>query len=337
MAAQSKIAATVTVLVTGGAGYIGSVTVEALRRQGQGVVVVDDLARGHRQAVDPAVPFHQGSVGNRALIEGVLREHAVDACVHFAALAYVGESVENPRRYFEENVGQGLALLGALLDGGVRRFVFSSTCATYGEPEAVPIPEDHPQRPANPYGWSKLVLEQALRAYDRAYGVRSVSLRYFNAAGATATHGERHDPETHLVPLLLETALGTRSHVSVFGHDYPTPDGTAIRDYVHVSDLADAHLQALAYLRAGGASDSFNLGSGEGHSVLQVVESARRVTRRPIEARLEARRPGDPARLVARADKARRVLGWQPRSAELDGIVRSAWDWRLAHPNGHES
>jgi len=323
--------------VTGGAGYIGSVTVEALRRLGESVVVLDDLARGHRGAVDPAVPFRQGSVGDRALVESLLRDHAVDACIHFAALAYVGESVATPRRYFDENVGQGLSLLGALLDAGVRRFVFSSTCATYGEPDTVPIPEDHAQRPANPYGWSKLVLEQALRAYDGAYGLRSVSLRYFNAAGATAKHGERHDPETHLIPLVLEAAQGTRPYVSVFGHDYPTPDGTAIRDYVHVADLADAHVQALAYLRAGGATDSFNLGCGEGHSVLQVLENARRVTQRPIEARLEGRRPGDPARLVARADKARRELGWTPRYADLDGIVRSAWAWRLAHPNGYPS
>jgi UDP-glucose 4-epimerase len=324
------------VLVTGGAGYIGSVAVEILHGLGEPVVVLDDLARGHRGALDASIPFYHGAVGDRGLLARILREQPVDACVHFAALAYVGESVQDPRRYFEDNIGQGLALLGGLLDAGVRHFVFSSTCATYGEPETVPIPEEHAQRPANPYGWSKLALEQALRSYDAAYGLRFVALRYFNAAGATGTHGEHHDPETHLVPLLLEAALGRRPHVSVFGHDYPTSDGTAIRDYVHVADLATAHVQALGYLRAGGASDCFNLGNGQGHSVLQVVESARRVTERTIETRLEARRPGDPACLVARSEKARRVLGWQPRDAELDVIVRSAWDWRLAHVNGYE-
>jgi UDP-glucose 4-epimerase len=329
--------ARMSILVTGGAGYIGSVTVEILRSQGEPVVVLDDAARGHRGALDTDVPFYRGAVGDRGLLARILREHRIDACVHFAALAYVGESVQDPRRYFEDNVGQGLALLGGLLDAGVRLFVFSSTCATYGEPETVPIPEEHAQRPANPYGWSKLVLEQALRSYDPAYGLRFVALRYFNAAGATETHGEHHDPETHLVPLLLETALGRRPHVSVFGNDYPTPDGTAIRDYVHVADLAVAHAQALAYLRAGGASDCFNLGTGQGHSVLQVVKTARRVTGRDIETRLEGRRPGDPARLVAHAEKARSVLGWQPRQAELEAIVRSAWDWRVRHVNGYDS
>jgi UDP-glucose 4-epimerase len=326
-----------SVLVTGGAGYIGSVAVEVLRRQGEPVVVLDDAARGHRGAIDADVPFYRGAVGDRGLLARILGEHPIDACVHFAALAYVGESVQDPRRYFEDNVGQGLALLGGLLEAGVRHFVFSSTCATYGEPDVVPIPEEHAQRPANPYGWSKLVLEQALRSYDAAYGLRSVALRYFNAAGATETRGEDHDPETHLVPLLLEAALGKRPHVSVFGDDYPTPDGTAIRDYVHVADLAVAHAQALAYLRAGGASDCFNLGTGQGHSVLQVLETARRVTGRDIETRLEGRRPGDPARLVARAEKARSVLGWQPRQAELEAIVRSAWDWRVQHVNGYDS
>jgi UDP-glucose 4-epimerase len=274
-------------------------------------------------------------VGDRELVARILREHPIDACIHFAALAYVGESVEDPRRYFEDNVGQGLALLGALLDGGVRRFVFSSTCATYGEPETVPIPEHHPQRPANPYGWSKLVLEQALRSYDAAYGLRFVALRYFNAAGATQTRGEHHDPETHLIPILLDVALGKRSQVSVFGTDYPTPDGTAVRDYVHVADLASAHVLALEHLRRGGGSDFFNLGNGQGHSVLEVLECARRVTGRPIEARLEGRRPGDPARLVARSDKAQQLLGWRPRSAELDAIVRSAWEWRRGHAEGY--
>jgi UDP-glucose 4-epimerase len=315
------------VLVTGGAGYIGSVAVELLRAAGEPVVVVDDLERGHRDAVEAAVPFYQGQVGDRGLIGQIVRDHAISACMHFAALAYVGESVEAPRRYFENNVAQGIALLGALLDAGVRQFVFSSTCATYGEPEAVPIPERHPQRPTNPYGWSKFTIERVLESYDQAYGLRFVSLRYFNAAGATRTRGEHHDPEPHLIPLLLDTALGRRAAVSIFGQDYPTPDGTAVRDYVHVADLAQAHLLALQYLRNGGPSEFFNLGNGQGHSVLQVLESARRVTGRPIEARIEGRRAGDPARLVAAASKAERVLNWHPRHAALDDIVRSAWDW----------
>jgi UDP-glucose 4-epimerase len=325
------------VLVTGGAGYIGSVTIEILQREGEPVVVLDDLQRGHRRAVDSSVPFYQGRVGDRDLVSRLLREHRVDACVHFAALAYVGESVEDPRRYLEDNVAQGLALLGALLDAGVRQFVFSSSCATYGEPETVPIAEEHPQRPSNPYGLSKLMLEGALQSYDAAYGLRFVSLRYFNAAGATEKHGEHHDPETHLIPLLLEVALGKRTHVPVYGHDFPTPDGTPIRDYVHVADLATAHVQALKYLRQGSASEFFNLGSGQGHSVLEVLETARRVTGHAIESRLEGRRPGDPARLVARSDKAQKLLGWRPRYADLDLIIRTAWKWRLKNPGGYQA
>ncbi len=324
-----------SVLITGGAGYIGSVTVDLFRRDGHDVVVLDNLGRGHRAAVGPAVPFYEGAIGDRDLVARIVERHGVDACIHFAALASVGESVDEPQRYFENNVAQGLSLIGALLDRGVRRFVFSSTCATYGEPEIVPIPEDHPQRPKNPYGWSKLILERALHSYDAAYGLGFVALRYFNAAGATDELGEDHDPESHLVPLLVDVALGRRPTLSVFGNDYPTPDGTAIRDYVHVSDLAAAHLLALRYLSDGGASQFLNLGVGRGYSVLEVLDAARRVTGQPIPSTIASRRAGDAAVLVARAEHAARVLGWRPVQSDLDGIIRSAWDWRRTHPSGY--
>lgn len=323
------------VLVTGGAGYIGSVMVEALREAGEAVVVLDDLSRGHRAAVDRDVPFYVGGVGDRDLVARVCREHGVESCIHFAAYAYVGESVNEPKLYFENNVAQGVALLGALVEADVRRIVFSSTCATYGEPTSVPIDEGHPQRPTNPYGWSKLFMEQALSAYERAYGLRYVALRYFNAAGATARHGERHEPETHIIPNVLSAAAGALPFVTVFGGDYATPDGTAVRDYIHVSDLCSAHLLALEHLRRGGASDRINLGNGRGYSVLEVIETARRVTGGAIEVRVEAARAGDPSRLVADAARARAVLGWRPQHADLETIIRTAWECRLAHPAGY--
>jgi UDP-glucose 4-epimerase len=324
------------ILVTGGAGYIGSVTVERLRAEGQSVVVLDDLGRGHRQAVAPEIPFYQGRVGDRALIAKIATEHPLESCVHFAALAYVGESVEQPQRYFENNVEQGIAFLGSLLLAGVRRIVFSSTCATYGEPERIPIGEDCPQWPKNPYGWSKLMMERLLDSYDAADGLKFVSLRYFNAAGATQRCGEQHEPETHLIPIVLAAAAGEKSEVPVFGSDYPTPDGTAIRDYVHVTDLADAHILALEYLRKDGKSEFVNLGTGDGFSVLEVIDVARRVTSREIRIRKEARRAGDPARLVAEAARARRVLGWSPKMSDLSSIIGSAWEWKLRHPRGYE-
>jgi UDP-glucose 4-epimerase len=327
----------VSVLVTGGAGYIGSVTVALLRQRGEHVVVLDNLARGHRATVPADVPFYQGDVGDRALVGSILHEHDVDACVHFAAFAYVGESVEQPTLYFENNVAQGIALLGALVAGGVRRFVFSSTCATYGEPAEVPIPEETPQRPTNPYGWSKFVIERTLEAYARAYDLRFVALRYFNAAGATEALGECHEPETHLLPNVLAVARGVAPHVEVYGTDYPTPDGTAVRDYIHVSDLAAAHALALAHLRDGGAAEFINLGNGQGFSVLEVIEAAWRVTGRSIASVERPRRPGDPPQLVARADKARRILGWQPAHASLEDIIRSAWEWHLAYPDGYHA
>lgn len=325
------------ILVTGGAGYIGGVTAELLRARGERVVVLDDLSRGHRAAVPAEEPFYEGQIGDRELVARIAREHDLEACLHFAALAYVGESVTEPARYFENNVGQGLALLGALLQAGVRRLVFSSTCATYGEPQRVPIDEGHPQQPTNPYGWSKLVMERILESYDRAYGLKFVALRYFNAAGATERLGERHEPETHLIPNVLAAAQGTLPAVSVFGRDYPTPDGTPIRDYIHVADLGAAHVLALDYLRAGGASERINLGNGEGYSVLEVIAAARAVTGREIAVRPEPPRPGDPSRLVADAGRARAVLGWRPAHPDLATIIRSDWEWRTKHPRGYAS
>ena len=323
------------VLVTGGAGYIGSVTVELLRARGEEVVILDSLARGYRQAVPAGAIFYEGNLGDRALIRRIADAHQVEACVHFAAFAYVGESVEHPARYYENNVEQGIELLGALVEAGARRFIFSSTCATYGEPQYMPLDERHPQHPVNPYGWSKFFVERVLESYDRAYGMKFVALRYFNAAGATEQLGEDHKPETHLIPIVLAVAEGKLPHVPVFGDDYPTADGTAVRDYIHVTDLGTAHLLALKHLREGGQSEFINLGNGKGYSVLEVIEAARRVTGRDIAVQMQPRRAGDPAHLVAKADRAREVLGWQPAHPDLADIIRSAWQWRQAHPNGY--
>ena len=325
------------ILVTGGAGYIGSVTVDLLIEQGESVVVIDDLVRGHRDAVDERVSFYNGSTGDRALLDLIFREHKIESCIHFAALAYVGESVADPRLYFEKNVHDGIILLDELLNAGVGRFVFSSSCATYGEPIRIPIDEAHPQQPTNPYGWSKLMMEKILAAYDTAYGLKYVSLRYFNAAGATPNRGEHHDPESHLIPNVLLTALQKQSVVNVFGNDYSTPDGTAIRDYIHVSDLGLAHVLALDHLRTGGQSECVNLGNGQGYSVMEVIDTARHVTARQIPIRVVPARPGDPSRLVANAQKAASVLGWKPAYPKLETIIQSAWDWHTSHPDGYRS
>jgi UDP-glucose 4-epimerase len=325
----------VAVLVTGGAGYIGSAFVEQLLAAGEEVVVLDDLSRGHRAAVHPEAAFYEGRTGDRALVARIAAAHPLDACAHFAAFAYVGESVAEPARYFDNNFTQAQVLFETLLAAGVRRVVFSSTCATYGVPTRVPIPETHPQRPISPYGWSKLFVERLLETFDRAYGLRSVSLRYFNAAGATARCGEAHSPETHLVPLVLAAAAGRRANVEVFGDDYDTPDGTAVRDYIHIEDLGEAHLLALAHLRRGGASECLNLGNGTGYSVLEVIQAARRVTGRDVPHAMAPRREGDPPRLVGDASRARAVLGWTPRRPSLEAIIRSAWEWAEAHPEGY--
>ncbi len=331
-----------SILVTGGAGYIGSATVELLRAGGRDVVVLDNLVYGHQAALAPDVPFYEGDIGDSALVERIAREHGVSACVHFAAYAYVGESVEKPLLYYRNNLASGLGLLGGLLAAGVHQIVFSSTCATYGEPQYIPLDEAHPQAPINPYGASKWMFERVLRDTDAATDLRFVALRYFNASGAVTgenglrTVGEDHSPETHLIPLVLDVALGKRPHISVFGTDYPTPDGTAIRDYIHILDLGAAHLGALAHLEGGGGSDFFNLGNGSGYSVKEVIEAARRITGRDIPVVESPRRAGDPARLIADARKAKTVLGWNPQHPELDAILRSAWQWHQARPNGYE-
>ena len=323
------------ILVTGGAGYIGSVVVEELCALGESVVVLDNLIRGHRDAVAPEAIFYNGDIGNSDLVREIVLKHGITAAMHFSAFAYVGESVSDPKLYFENNVGQTIQLLSALIGCDVKNFVFSSTCAVYGEPQYTPIDEGHPRQPTSPYGWSKLWVEHILNAYDSAYGLKFIALRYFNAAGATVLRGEHHDPETHLIPLALAAAAGDIDEVSIFGNDYPTPDGTAIRDYVHVSDLASAHILALCRLESGGSSDFINLGTGRGYSVMEILESAERVTGRTINRKIAPARAGDPSYLAADAGRAAEVLGWQPKFSELDTIIKSAWDWRRANPGGY--
>lgn len=323
------------ILVTGGAGYIGSATVELLHAQGESVVVIDNLVYGHREAVDEDIPFYRGNVGDKALVKQIIEEHDIQACIHFAAYAYVGESVTDPAKYFENNTVQTNSLLNSLIDEGVTRVVFSSTCATYGTPVRIPIDETHPQKPINPYGWTKFMTERILESYDAAYGLKFVALRYFNAAGATEKCGEHHDPETHLIPNVLNAADGKLPYVSVFGNDYDTPDGTCIRDYIHIADLGDAHIRALDHLDKGNESEFINLGNGRGFSVLEVIDAARKVTGKTIEVNVEPPRPGDPPRLIADAKKALDILGWNPKYADLESIISTAWDWKQAHPNGY--
>lgn len=297
--------------------------------------MLDDLFRGHREALDPEIPFYKGKIGDAGLVERIVRRHSVDECIHFAALAYVGESMAQPALYYENNLEQGVRLLHCLAGMGVARVVFSSSCATYGVPSRLPIPEEHPQLPVSPYGWSKFLVERVLEKYDGSHRMRFVALRYFNAAGATETHGEDHDPETHLIPNVLAVALGRLPFVRVFGGAYPTRDGTAVRDYIHVADLASAHRRALNYLRSGGISAAFNLGNERGYSILEIIETARAVTGRPIECRFEPPRPGDPPELVGCAAEARRRLGWQPVYMDLATIIRTAWQWRCRNPCGY--
>lgn len=324
------------ILVTGGAGYIGSVAVKDLIAEGEEVVVIDNLVYGHRAALPAGVPFYEGDIGDKDLVKKVLAEHSIDACMHFSAFAYVGESVEDPQKYYTNNFVQTLRLLDVLLENYIKKFIFSSTCATYGEPQYVPIDEKHPQAPANPYGWSKFMVERVLENYDKAYGLKFVALRYFNACGASGGCGEDHDPETHLIPLVLFAAQGKIPHVTIFGDDYPTPDGSAVRDYIHVSDLSAAHMLALYRLRGGESSEFINLGNGSGYSVKEVIETARQVTGKPIEAIVGPRRAGDPSRLVADAAKARGLLGWDPKFPDLESIIESAWAWHQDHPDGYE-
>lgn len=320
------------VLVVGGAGYIGSHTALALHQAGHETVVYDNLDMGNEWAVQQDQLVH-GDLAEGDLLRRTLRQYEIDAVIHFAAYAYVGESVENPRKYFQNNVCNTLNLLNAMLDIGVRDIIFSSTCATYGVPTSVPIDESHPQAPINPYGESKLMVERLLHWYGEAYDLNWVALRYFNAAGADPEGriGESHDPETHLIPLVIEAAMGGRGAVKIFGTDYPTPDGTAVRDYIHVLDLADAHIRGLAYLKAGGRSQALNLGNGRGYSVREVVDSVARVSGKQVPVHEAPRRAGDPPELVADAKHAREVLGWQPEYTDLDDIVRTAWNWHSRH------
>ncbi|MBN2329287.1 MAG: UDP-glucose 4-epimerase GalE [Candidatus Omnitrophica bacterium] len=322
-----------TVLVIGGAGYIGSVNVEALVAAGKRVIVADNFEYGHREAVHPDAVIEECDIRDGDAVRGMFDAHTIDAVMHFGAYAYVGESMTQAERYFHNNFIGGYNLLNAMRDHDVKRIVFSSTCATYGDVQEVPIDESHPQQPINPYGCSKLAFELLLRSYEISYGIRHAILRYFNASGATAEHGEDHNPETHLIPLVLQVALGQREHISIFGADYDTPDGSCIRDYIHVSDLADAHIRALEYCK--NESLFCNLGSEHGYSVREVIEAARKITKHPIPAVEAERRAGDPPRLVASSKKAKELLGWTPRFTDIDKIVETAWLWHQKHPNGY--
>ena len=321
-------------LVTGGAGYVGSITVEILVAAGHEVMVIDDLRSGHRAAVHPAAHFVHANVADETAVRAALRDHPCEALLHFAAASLVGDSMRDPHGYFRNNVGGTLALLRAVTAEGVERVVFSSTAALYGTPERTPIPETARLAPESVYGETKLQIERALSWFTRTTGLASVALRYFNAAGASPERGEDHRPESHLIPIVLEAASGARDEVQVFGDDYPTPDGTAIRDYVHVLDLADAHVRALDALRAGEAK-AFNLGNGAGASVAEVIATVREVTGREVPTRLAPRRAGDPPVLVADAGLAQSELGWQPQRPALADIVADAWRWRQSHPHGY--
>jgi UDP-glucose 4-epimerase len=320
-----------TILVTGGAGYIGSHSVLALQRAGYGVVVLDNLVHGHREFVEDIlqVDLVVGDIGDRATLDKLFATYNFAAVMHFAAYIAVGESVSNPAKYYRNNVSGTLTLLEAMVAANVKKIVFCSTCSIYGTPKQVPMTEDHPQAPINPYATSKWMVERMLADFDRAYDLRSIIFRFFNASGANPEGllGEDHNPETHLIPLVLLTALGKRSSISIWGTDYPTPDGTCLRDYIHVSDLANAHILAIEYLLQGGNSEVFNLGNGSGFSVRQVIETARQVTGREIKVIECDRRPGDPSILVGSSDKAQKILGWYPQYPDISKIISDAWQW----------
>lgn len=327
-----------SILVLGGAGYIGSHAVDLLIQKGYQVVVVDNLLTGHRQAVHPQAVFYEGDIRNRSLMDEVFMKESIDGVIHFAASSLVGESVEQPLKYFDNNVIGTIVTLETMEKHGVKNIVFSSTAATYGEPDEVPITESTLTNPKNPYGESKLMMEKIMKWCDEAYGIKYVALRYFNVAGAKldGTIGEDHAPETHLVPLILQTALGQREAITIFGEDYETKDGTCVRDYVHVVDLCEAHLLALEYLQTGGKSEAINLGSNEGFSVKEMVAQARQVTGKKIPAVMGARRAGDPSILVAQSEKAKKVLGWQPKYTNIEMILQTAWQWHQGHPKGYD-
>lgn len=327
-----------SILVVGGAGYIGSHMVKRLVEQNRDVVVVDNLSTGHRGAVDKGVKFYEGDIRDHAFLKEVFDQEAIDTVVHFAAFSIVPESMEKPLKYFDNNTAGMVALLEEMRDHDVKRIIFSSTAATYGVPEKSPIEETDRQAPINPYGESKLMMEKIIKWADQAYGIKFVALRYFNVAGAypDGSIGEDHGPETHLTPIILQVALGKCDQLQIFGDDYHTPDGTNVRDYVHVLDLADAHILAIDYLKAGNDSDVFNLGSSTGFSVKEMVEAAREATGEAIPAKIAARRPGDPDSLIAASQKARKILKWNPQYDDVKEIIKTAWNWTQKHPNGYE-
>ncbi len=323
-----------TIFVTGGAGYIGATTVDALLTAGFDVVVYDNLSKGHQEAVPARAKFIRGDVADRERLDSLFREHRPDAVMHFAASIEAGESMQAPEKYFRNNSASTLTLLESMLTNGINKFIFSSTAALYGEPERIPIVETDSLKPTNAYGESKLLVEKMLEWFNRIHGFRYASLRYFNAAGSNGNSGEAHSPESHLIPIILETALGNREQVKIYGTDYPTEDGTCVRDYIHVGDLADAHVLALEGLRTRDRL-IYNLGNGKGFSVREVIDMARRITGKEIIAAQSARRPGDPAVLVASSEKIRQELGWKPRFPGLYDIVASAWEWMRKHPSGY--
>lgn len=326
------------ILVLGGAGYIGSHTVYELIDAGEEVVIVDNLVTGFRQAVHPKAVFYEGDIRDRAFMDSVFEKEKIDGVIHFAASSQVGESMKDPLKYYSNNLCGTEVLLESMVAHGIDKIVFSSTAATYGEPESIPIKEDDRTVPTNCYGETKLSMEKMFHWTANAHNLRFVSLRYFNACGAhpNGQIGEAHNPETHLIPLILQVPNGQREYISVFGNDYDTKDGTCIRDYIHVNDLAQAHILAMKYLAEGGESNIFNLGNGIGFTVKEVVEMAREVTQHPIPAKEEPRRAGDPSTLIASSEKAKRVLGWKPKYADLRTIIDTAWKWHKAHPNGYQ-
>ena len=324
------------ILVCGGAGYIGSHTVRQLVETGEEIIIADNLSTGHRAAINPAVKFYECDIRDKVALKKIFAENQIEAVFHFAAYIEAGESVIKPLKYFNNNVYGMQILLEAMVESGVDKIIFSSSAAVYGEPQNIPIDELDATIPVNPYGDSKLIMEIMMRRVSAANGVRYVSLRYFNASGAIedGSIGEDHHPETHLIPLILQVPLGKRDHITIFGTDYPTPDGTCIRDYIHVLDLASAHICALNYLRGGGESDAFNLGSGQGFSVKEIIDAAEKVTGQKIKTELGARRPGDPARLIASGEKARKILNWSARFDDVEKIIATAWNWHSTHPHG---
>ena len=322
------------ILVTGGAGYVGSVCSAELIKLGHEVVILDDLSAGHREAVPPGTELVEMNIADSGRLREVLRTFPADAVFHFAAKALIPESVTNPAIFFDVNVASSLTMLNTLLESGVNKFIFSSTAAVYGEPVETPISEDHPKSPANSYGETKLIFEKALAWYARAYGLRAVAFRYFNAAGASHGYGERHCPETHIIPLLLQTAAGERDHFTIYGNDWPTPDGTCLRDYVHVRDIAQAHIAALESMEHAGFV-AYNIGTGRSYSVKEVWKAVERITGIEVRVLRGQRRAGDPAVLQAKPDKLMRELGWRPRCSDLDNIIQSAWEWKLKQENRH--